>query len=156
MKIFAVKNKDGNLVAYHVDRKVVEEFFDNSRSSGSDDCYEIKKYKINDSDSFNKKYGDYYLVPYNMTWVQQGFITYLELRDSNTLRDIIFARDVLSNMISKHIIECKSDKQSKHIQKTLNMIDKVIADFSFHTESISSLNSMKDYYEPFKNSDYMI
>ena len=87
MKLFAVKNSNNDLIAYHEDLDVVEEYVRNIKVSHPD--IDLVIGKISEKFVYKKDpTHELYLVRYSQTYVQSGYLVYLEVTSSQHIYDM--------------------------------------------------------------------
>lgn len=149
MKIWCVINtENNNIIAFHEDQDIVNLYLENLDDEASSNL-ECKKVKI--SDGKLPKYTDKYLVPYNKTYIQEGYIQFLDIvNDNNTINDLKFTREMLMSLVDRKII--KSDKKKKKICSVVDMLNKLIEDEDYYTPSINQLENYKSNFEYYSSS----
>ena len=147
MKIFAVKNSNNSLIAYHEDLDVVEEYVRNVKVSHPDADLIIGKM----SNRFVcKKDPDHelYLVRYSETYVQSGYLVYLEVNSSQHIYDMQFCKEIIIRTIDQWKDELDV-KDIKCLKKAAKIFDEILFDAETFTPTLSELRSMRDTIEPY-------
>ena len=123
MKIFAVKNSNNDLIAYHEDLDVVEEYVRNIKVSHPDTDLVIGKI----SEKFVRRKDpnhELYLERYSETYVQSG-------RTIDQWKDDMDEKDI------------------KYLKKAAKVFDELLFDAESFTPTLSELRSIRDVMEPY-------
>ena len=142
--MYCVYDKSKKIIAFHDELDVVEVYKNNVSVSHPElpELYigKIKKKKLNkiiDIDSL-------YLVRYCDTYVQSGYLVYLELVSDQYIYDNKYCKDVLLR-----ILECTdiTDKERKSIERTVKVVDRILQEAKEYTPTITELQGYEvDYY----------
>ena len=142
--MYAVYNEDHDIIAYHDDFKICKEYANNIYHCHGYIC-DIKKIKKRDRYILDKLY-DLYLVRFADTYVQQGYLVYLELAGSQELYDIKYSKDVLYKLLEAPGL---SDKKLNHIKKTINILEDIYEEEKIYTPTLNHLKELKLGYDPY-------
>jgi hypothetical protein len=144
--MYCVYDNNDTVIAFHDDFDVVELYVHNIKSSNpeSPDLHigKIKKKKaktILDLD-------DLYLVRFGDTYVQSGYLEYLEIMSSQSIYDNKQCKDVLLR-----ILECNplTDKERKAVEKTVDIIDRILTESKEYTPTINNLKMCEADFAPY-------
>ena len=146
MKIFMLCTKDGDAVAFHKEKRVIQKFkMDYEISNNTDlNLFVIKGKNIN-------KYPDYsdlYLVKYGENYVQTKYFYIADVEYGQILYDFNYAKDVLN-----HIIEfTKDNKKEKHLLKAVEILEDEIKNIQSNVSSIDVLEEIDTEYNTYRNN----
>lgn len=144
--MYCVYDNSKNMIAFHDDLDVVETYKNNINISHPElpelHIGKIKKKKLKkiiDKDNL-------YLVRYSDTYVQSGYLMYLELLSDQHIYDNKLCKDVLLR-----ILECKdiTGKERKSIERTVEVVDRILQESKEFTPTISELQSYEADYYPY-------
>lgn len=141
--MFCVLDENENIIAYHENKSIVKKYVGNIYRCHSI-LLTIKKYKKNDSIYTNLP--DLYLVRYADTYVQAGYLLYIQLLSDQVDYDHEYVRDILLRILE---ITTLSKKEKKHLEKSVEIIDKMLANEKRYTPTIQDLKSIKTDYDPY-------
>lgn len=142
--MFLSVDSTGKIIAMHDDKEVVEEY--------NNLIYHYHKIHLNiikakKKSLKNKKFfDDLYLVRYGQTYVQAGYLTYIQLASDQIHDDMRFAKDILLRVLE---INKLSNKDSKSISKAISIMDDLIYEDEQYTPSITELRNLKNDYDPY-------
>ena len=142
--MYAAVDESGKIVAFHDEKKVVKCYIKRIRDS-SDATLGFCKIKKKDVKKVNTLY-DLYLVRYGDTYVQSGYLEYLELADPQLAYDHQYAKDVLLKVAE---IDYLDKEDIEVIEKCVMILDELIDDDRKYTPSLSELEKFKDHYAPY-------
>jgi hypothetical protein len=151
--MYCVYDNDDNVIAFHDEYDVVETYIHHVRVSNpeSPDLHigKIKKKKIKtiiDLDNL-------YLVRFGDTYVQSGYVEYLEIISSQSIYDNKCCKDVLLK-----ILECNplSDKERKHVEKTVAIIDRILTESKEYTPTLNNLKMCEADFAPYVYNKFNI
>jgi hypothetical protein len=137
-----------HVIAFHDEYRVVKSY-----------CELIRKHhdvKLTICKIKNKKcrklndFDDLYLVRYNETYVQCGYLVYLQLLSDEYVYDHTYVKDILMRMME--VYEFSHD-ELKAIKKTIKIMDKIIKDESEFVPELSTLKQMELDYQPYFYND---
>lgn len=142
--MFCAYDIEENIIAFHDSKKVVQKYIDTVFSIHKVELKlgKIKKtseWKILDKD-------DLYLVRFNDTYVQSGYLLYLELAEDSLIKDEETARDILSKIIE---IGRVTDKETKKLEKAIKVIEDLLSEDRSYVPTLTQLKSMKLDYDPY-------
>ena len=144
--MYCVFDTNNNIIAFHDDLEVVELYKDHVTRSNPDlpelHIGKIKKKKMKRIDD----YDELYLVRYSDTYVQSGYLIYLELLSDQFIYDEQQCRDVLLR-----ILECRdiTDKERKSIERTVKVVDRILQESKEFTPSLKELKNYEADYAPY-------
>ena len=147
MKLFVVKNSNNTLVAYHEDLDVVNEYVSNVKVSHPDTDLIVGKM----SEKYVKKKDpkhDLYLVRYSETYVQTGYVSYLEIESSQYIYDMRYVKEIIIRTIDQWKDDL-NDKDIKHLKKTAKIFDDILFDAESFTPTLDELKGMRDHLESY-------
>lgn len=147
MKLFVVKNSNNTLVAYHEDLDVVNEYISNVKVSHPDTDLIVGKM----SEKYIKKKDpkhDLYLVRYSETYVQTGYVSYLEIESSQYIYDMRYVKEIIIRTIDQWKDDL-NDKDIKHLKKTAKIFDDILFDAESFTPTLDELKGMQDHLESY-------
>ena len=140
----------GRIVAYHDSQSVVETYVQNVvRSHPEIEPLKIIKVKRKEV----KRLDDYeslYLVRCGETYVQSGYIEYLNLSSSQFIYDERYARDVMLRVLEMGQIS--EAKKVKRLKKAIKIMDELLYDSESYTPSLKELKTMEMDLLPYMNN----
>ena len=153
--MYCIYDTNKKIIAFHDDYDVVETYVDHIYKCHKGEEFpnlrigKIKKKKLKkviDIDNL-------YLVRYADTYVQSGYIEYLELISSQHIYDNQQCKDILLK-----ILECNplSDKERKSIEKTVEIIDRFLSEAKEFTPTLYDLKMCEIDYAPYMYNKYHI
>jgi hypothetical protein len=134
------------VVAFHDELEVVETYVANAMRCNQNlpelHIGKIKKKKVKNM----TEYDELYLVRYCDTYVQSGYLVYLEILSDQFIYDEKLCKDVLLR-----ILECKdiTDKERKSIERTVKVVDRVLQESKEFTPSLNELKKYESDYSPY-------
>ena len=138
-------NKD-RVVAFHDEYDIVKTYVHrvNASHDNHNDLHigKVKKKKVKKLEEFD----NLYLVRYANTYVQAGYLVYLEMISAQHIEDEQQCRDVLLRILECDII---SDKERKRLEQAVKVIDRLLEDSKRFTPSISELKGYEMDYSPY-------
>ena len=142
--MYCVYDDKGNIIAFHNKKYIVEKYIDSiySHHKISLEIGKIKKsskYKLNKND-------DLYLVRFGDTYVQTGYLMYIEMCQNQILEDDQQALDILYRLLE---IRRLSKKQSKKIMKAIEVLEKVVDEDRSYVPTLQQLKNLKMDYDPY-------
>lgn len=148
--MYVVLNDNKKIVAFHEDYDVCEIYVDNLEKSHNISLNIAKIKKKNKH--LLKGLDDLYLVRYGHTYVQEGYLQYVEISEGQYLDDIRYAKDVIYRLLEgAHNIK---EKDVKTLSKSTKILDRLLEDMASYTPSLDILNGLKmDYEEYIYNLD---
>lgn len=142
--MYCAYNEDKNIIAFHDKKKPVEIYIEN--------VYKYNKLVL-DIGKINKKksdvlenIGDLYLVRYGETFVQSGYLIYIQISSNQECEDNEFARDILYRILETRQLK---EKKVKQISKAISILEDIIYDDESYTPSLDQLRQMKLSYDPY-------
>jgi hypothetical protein len=144
--MFCVYDNNNNIIAFHDEYDVVESYIYHVKLSNPEveDLHigKIKKKKIKNIVDLD----GLYLVRYGDTYVQSDYIEYLEIISSQSIDDNKQCKEVLLK-----ILECNplSNKERKYIEKTVEVIDRLLTESKEYTPTLSNLKKYEADFAPY-------
>lgn len=144
--MYCVYDNNENVIAFHDDKDVVRTYILKLKSTNptSQDLHigKIKKKKIKSIVDLD----NLYLVRYGDTYIQAGYIEYLELVSSQSIYDNKMCKDVLLK-----ILECEPllNKERKAVEKTVEIIDRFLTEAKEFTPTLNELKTYESDYAPY-------
>ena len=148
--MYCVYDNKKNVIAFHDDYDVVETYV--QRVNQSHNIYDkdnsdlhigkIKKKKIKKIIDLD----DLYLVRYADTYVQSGYLVYLELLSDQHIYDEKHCKEIILKMLECYDI---TDKERKAMEKTVEVIDRFLQESKKFTPNISELQRCEMDYAPY-------
>ena len=87
-----------------------------------------------------------YLVRYGETYVQAGYLTYIQLAYGQATEDEKYAKDILLRILELNKI---SNKERKTLSKAVEILDRQIYSENQYTPSLNELKRLKSEYDPY-------
>ena len=134
-----------DIIAFHEDKEVIEIYCDiiDTYHNIKLGIYKVKK---KEAKKF-KDFEDLYLVRYGETYIQQGYVDYMQFSSQQLNEDHVQARDILKRVLKTANLD---KEESKSIKKTINILNDIIEDDSLYIPELSSLKRMKLEYDPYR------
>lgn len=134
----------GKIIAIHDDKEVVEKYnmLIYHHHKIRLDIIKAKKKNIKNSAYFD----DLYLVRYGETYVQAGYLTYIQLAYGQATEDEKYAKDILLRILELNKI---SNKERKTLSKAVEILDRQIYSENQYTPSLNELKRLKSEYDPY-------
>lgn len=134
--------QNNQIIAVHKSKKVVKEYCDLLTKSHPEiqNLYiaKFKKGKVDD------KIQRLYLVPYESTYIQEGYLDYVE---------IVYSSHPYLQMVEKmiDILDERnlSKKERRSIESTIEIIEKIVEDDRSYTPSLGELIQYENQYESY-------
>jgi len=147
----ALDLKNRKIIALHDEKRVVERYIDSIEKCHGEklSISKIKKKYL------NKKIDDLYdlyLVRYGDTYVQSGYMEYIELMDPQVEYDHQYAKDVILKILE---LESLDKEDRKTLESTVMILESIIDQDRKYTPSISELEKIKDQYAPYIYNKYL-
>ena len=148
--MYCVYDNKKNVIAFHDDLDVVETYVQRVNQShivnddGASELHigKIKKKKLKSIVDLD----DLYLVRYADTYVQTGYLVYLELLSDQHIYDEKHCKEIILRMLECYDI---TDKERKAMEKTVETIDRFLQESKTFTPSISELKMYEMDYAPY-------
>lgn len=142
--MYCAYDKNKNIIAFHDKRRVVEKYIDSIFKLHHIELIlgKIKKsskYKLIDKDEL-------YLIRYGNTYVQSGYLIYIELSQDQFIEDEQYATDVLYRLLETSRL---TDKQSKKIEKAIKVMEDILKEDREFIPSFNTLEELKLNYDPY-------
>jgi hypothetical protein len=140
----------GRIVAYHDSQSVVETYVQNVVKSHPEieplKIIKVKRKEVRRLDD----YESLYLVRCGETYVQSGYIEYLNLSSSQFIYDERYARDVMLRVLEMGQIS--EAKKVKRLKKAIKIMDELLYDSESYTPSLKELKTMEMDLLPYMNN----
>jgi len=140
----------GRIVAYHDSQSVVETYVQNVVKSHPEieplKIIKVKRKEVKRLDD----YESLYLVRCGETYVQSGYIEYLNLSSSQFIYDERYARDVMLRVLEMGQIS--EAKKVKRLKKAIKIMDELLYDSESYTPSLKELRTMEMDLLPYMNN----
>ena len=144
--MYCVYDNNDRVIAFHDEYDIVKTYVQRVKASHEDhpDLHigKIKKKKVKNL----QDYDDLYLVRYANTYVQSGYLVYLEMFSSQHIEDEQQCRDVLLKILECDII---TGKERKHIERAVRVIDRLLEESKEYTPSFTELQGYEMDYSPY-------
>lgn len=139
----AMDNND-HLIAFHDSKHVVEKYVESVKTLHD---IELKVGKVKEeSESKLDGKDDLYLVKYNSSYIQAGYLLYVQINMDGFIEDEIAARDVLYRIIEVNRL---TDKQIKRIMRAITILEGIIYNDTHFVPTLEQLRTMKYQYDPY-------
>ena len=140
-----IVHESEKIIAFHEDKCVVEMY--------TEAIYKYHKIKLDirkltkrEKKSSIKNLYDLYLVRYGETYVQSGYLFYLQLSSDQYIEDEKYARDILYRLLESRNLK---EKERRKIEKAVDVLEEKIYDDESYTPTLSELKRMKMDYDPY-------
>lgn len=143
--MYCVYDDEGHIIAYHEKKKVVTTYIDRIFRFHQI-MLDYKKIKSEYEDILLKGKEDLYLVRYADTYVQSGYLVYLQIVSDQVNYDHEYAKDVLCRILETAQL---SKKDTKVLEKSIDILDKIIYEEAAYTPTIKELQRYKYDYDPY-------
>ena len=142
--MYAVYDEKAHVIAIHDEIDVIEKYVKSVYRCHNVvlDFGKIKKSSLNKLE----KYDDLYLIRYADTYVQSGYLQYVEFANSQFIEDDEYARDVLIRILEFSNL---SKKESKKIKNAIKVINDILEEDREYTPSLDELKDLKLHYDPY-------
>lgn len=142
--MYAAFDDKEHVIAYHDRRKVVEAYIENVYKY-NDIYLRLKKIRKRDMDILDGL-DDLYLVVYGETYLQSGYVLYMDFVGDQICRDEQYAIDVLYRLLEIRNIK---NRDRKKIVSAIEVLEDVLYDDNAYTPTLDELKTMKDQYDPY-------
>lgn len=149
--MFVAYDDDKNIVAFHDSKRVVKQYIDDVMRC-NDLILSFGKIKKKEEELLSKL-DELYLVRFGHTYIQSGYLVYVQLVSNQEYEDHEFARDILYRLLESKRIP---NKEAKHIRKAICVLENIIFDEEYYAPSLSQLKQLKADYEPYLYSKGLI
>ena len=142
--MYCAYDQDKNIIAFHDKKHVVEKYIDS--------IYKLHKIQLNKGKiKKSSKYklagkDDLYLIRYGDTYVQSGYLLFVQISQDQILEDEQYALDILYRLLETTRL---NEKQSKKIMKAIGVMEKLVHEDREYVPSFDQLKTMKSDYEPY-------
>ena len=143
--MYGAFDSDKKLIAFHDDKDVVDTYVISIKHYHDIDLTicKIKKnamYKLNGKE-------DLYLVRYGSTYVQSGYVKYIQLASTQILDDDKYVLDVLYRILE--LEDELTKKEGKIIYKAIQILERLVSKDKEYTPSYQELQRLKTDYDPY-------
>lgn len=147
--MYAVINNIGRIIALHDDKKVVKRYVESvdHYHKITLDIIKVKKRAVKEIHN----YEDLYLVRYGDTYVQAGYLTYIDLEYGGLIEDLRYARDILLRTLE---MEKLRKGEVKALEKSVMVFDKLLREQERYTPNESELKNIKEDVEMMRTNMY--
>lgn len=134
-----------HLIAMSDEKKIAKKYIDNLEFSHHETSgmYYVK---VKDKDQRVKNNEELILVRYGDTYVQKGFLPYIEMADDQVILDEEYCIDILKRLIE---VRSLNKKDMKILTKAIMLLDKYCCADALYTPSIQELRNFKEMYDPY-------
>lgn len=142
--MYCAYDQNEKIIAIHDKRYVVEKYVDT--------IYTLHKVVLNvgkikkSSKHKTKSKDDLYLIRFGDTYVQTGFLLYVELAQTQIMEDDQFALDILYRLLETKRL---TEKQSKKIMKAIEVMEDLVHEDREYIPSLDQLRNLKNDYDPY-------
>lgn len=142
--MYCAYDQENNIIAYHDKKYVVEKYIDSIQilhkiRLNLGKIKKSSKYKLNGKDEL-------YLIRYGDTYIQSGYLIYVELFQTQFIEDDQYALDVLCRIVETTRL---TEKENKKIMKAIKVMEKLVYEDRQYIPSFNQLKSMKVDYDPY-------
>lgn len=136
---------NNDIIGFHEEYDVCKKYVDNVYKHHKV-ILEINKLK---KKKRNLLFGldDLYLVRYGYTYIQEGYLLYVELSSEQIVDDIRYARDVIYRILGSQ--EDLTGKEVSTLSKSTKILEDLYIDASTYTPLLSDLKNLKQDYDPY-------
>ena len=150
--MFVVIDEDKEIIAYHEEKRVVEKFVYNYNMTNKTNVT-YKKIKKRYAKRLLKDKDDLYLIKYGSSYIQYGYYDVMEIYHRDLITELEDVKDILYKIIEVEYRNM-SKKEIKHLQGSVEVIERLLHDEYDVTPSLDSLRTSKDGIERFRNEIY--
>ena len=142
--MYCAFDDDNNVIAFHDKKRPVEIYIDRVYQCNK---LILKMGKIKKENRYIiRGKDDLYLVRFENTFIQSGYIDYISYASLQIIEDNILAMDILYRLLET---ERLSKKESKVIKKAIEIMEYVTKEDSEYTPTLSQLQELKLSYDPY-------
>ena len=146
--MYVIINEENEVIAYNKRYTVCIEYIDNLKRTYSDKNENFAIIKIKNKKAKNDpEFNDLYLIRYENTYIQSGYIEYLSFSGEQMFYDNKYALDVLLKFLDTDYPMSKKDK--KHLEHVVSFLYNVIKDDKLYTPCLDDLKSLQEYYSTY-------
>ena len=141
---FCYDDDEERIIALHDNKEVVEKY-----------CELLKEYhNVNLSigkikkkaENRIKNLDDLYLVRYGDTYVQSGYLLYLQMSSAQLIEDISKTKDVLLRILE---LDDLSKKEIKSMERTVMCLTRIYDEQAKYTPTVKELSEIKNDFDPY-------
>ena len=142
--MYASIDVSGKIIAIHDEKNIVEEYNDRVYYYHKIhlDIIKVKKKSVKKISYLD----ELYLIRYGETYVQAGYLTYIQLAYGQATDDEKYAKDILLRILE---LNKMSNKERKVLTKAVEILDRQIYSENQYTPSLSELKRLKSEYDPY-------
>ena len=146
--MYAVLSATQGIIGWHEEMDVCELYIENT---GDDDlvCIKVKKKEL--KKLIKTDIEDYYLVRYNMTYLQRRFVDCVEIASISIIDAHRELRDNIYNIL--HLSEL-TKKERRILEKTCNILSNEVLDDEIYTPTYSQCLELEDNQERWAHQVY--
>lgn len=149
--MYVIIDEKNEIVAYNKRYSVCIEYINNIKRTYSDSDKNLEIVKIKDKKARNDpEFDELYLIRYENTYIQSGYIEYLSLNGEQIFYDNKYALDVLLKFLDTDYPMSKKDR--KHIEHVVTFLYNIIKDDKLYTPSLYDLKGLREYYSTYINT----
>lgn len=149
--MYVIIDEKNEIVAYNKRYSVCIEYINNLKRTYSDSDKNLEIVKIKDKKARNDpEFDELYLIRYENTYIQSGYIEYLSLSGEQIFYDNKYALDVLLKFLDTDYPMSKKDR--KHIEHVVTFLYNIIKDDKLYTPSLYDLKGLQEYYSTYINT----
>lgn len=140
--------ENGVVIAIHNKKEVIKEYCDRLKESHPEKDLYYAKIKRKVKMEKSKKYEELYLVPYMDTFVQSGYIKYLEMSGPDVFHLYRETQNLLLDIMENNHL---SRKERMAYEKVILSLEKIRKKDMKYTPAIEELERLKEQYLPYIN-----
>lgn len=146
--------ENNNIVAYNKRYSVCIEYINNVKKTYSNNKDEynnkLEIIKIKNKKAKNKSdFDELYLIRYEDTYIQSGYVEYLSLSAEQIFYDNKYALDVLLKFLDTDFPMSKKDKN--HLEHVVSFLYNIIKNDKLYTPCLNDLKNMGENYSTYIN-----
>lgn len=141
----------GNIIAIHRKKEVIKEYCDHLQENYPNKELYIVKLRKNAKFIDKNRFDDLYLCGYMNTYIQSGYVKYLDIVKSPHNNKFEIAYELLMD-ISQNLDISKKEKRS--ITNVLRILERIKKKERNFTPSLEELEMLKEQYLPYENGYY--
>ena len=150
--MYIVLNDDNKLIAFHDEKRVVKTYVENYNRN-NDEKLSFRKVKRSKIKKELKNKEDLYLVKYRSTYIQSKYYDSMEISETDILDELQSTKDVLYRILELDYKNL-SNKEIKHLESTIKILEERISDELEYTPCVRELNEIKENIEYYQNKFY--
>ena len=143
--MYEILNKHNDTIAYSKRYSVCISYIRNLTETYDGEYQNLRITKMKNKKAKNdSNFDDLYLVRYHNTYIQAGYIDYLDISGEQVFYDNTYALDVLLKYLDTNYPMNKKDR--KHLEHTVTFLYNTIKDNEKYTPSLSDLKALEEQY----------